>query len=202
MSSQETVLTSSSFAHSNARLEREQQLQEVTSTSAKSNASPSFLPDTPGAVSASNGPSRESGPPPAKPSPTVYHSWYDTEWGPTKVRLHTFLTGREASGAKPVAGLTASIILEVATIGYGREPVGFEVDAFGQANRRERIAYAINRVKKLQEAAQREKVQWDWEREERTERAKSGERLERLEGRSGRSGLGTGDTGGIIKSRL
>jgi len=141
--------------------------------------------------------SRESGPPPAKPSPTAYHTWYDTGWGPTNVRLHTFLTGREASGTKPVAGLTASIMLKVATIGYGHQPVGFEVDALGQANRRERIAYAINRVEKLQEAVQREKTRWDWEREERKEREK------RLKRGQERAGLGTGSgEGGIIKSRL
>lgn len=146
---------------------------------------------------ASSPSSRESGPPPAKPTPMAYHSWYDAEWGPTNVRLHTFLTGREGTGTKPVAGLTASIMLEVATIGYGHQPVGFEIDALGQANRRERIAYAINRVGKLQEAVGREKTGWDWEREERKEREK------RLRRGHERVGLGSGDrSGGIIKSRL
>lgn len=147
---------------------------------------------------ASSPSSRESGPPPAKPIPTAYHTWYDAEWGPTKVRLHTFLTGREVSGTKPVAGLTASIMLEVATIGYGRQPVDFEVDTFGQANRRERIAYAINRVEKLQEAVRRERTGWDWEREERKERAKRSRWGEQavLETGSGSGGMG------IVKSRL
>ena len=141
--------------------------------------------------------SGESGPPPAMPIPTAYHSWYDAEWGPTKVRLHTFLTGREASGTKPVAGLTASIMLEVATIGYGRQPADFEVDALGQANRRERIAYAINHVEKLQEAIRREKTGWDWEREERKEREKRSRRG------GVQAGLGTGsELGGIVKSQL
>lgn len=85
--------------------------------------------------------------------------------------------------------MTASIMLEVATIGYGCQPVDFEVDASGQASRRERVAYAITRVKKLQEAVRREKTGWDWEREERKERAKSSRR-------------GGSEPGGIVKSRL
>ena len=146
---------------------------------------------------ASSPSSRESGPPPAKPTPMAYHSWYDAEWGPTNVRLHTFLTGREATGTKPVAGLTASIMLEVATIGYGHQPVGFEIDGLGQANRRERIAYAINRVKTLQEAVRREKTRWDWEQEEQKECEKRSRR-----GRE-QAGFGSGNgSGGIIKSRL
>lgn len=113
------------------------------------------------------------------------------------MRLHTFLTGREVTGTKPIAGLTASIMLEVVTIGYGHQPVGFEVDALGQANRRERIAYAINRVGTLQEAVREEKARWDWEREEQKEREKRSRRdRERAGLRSG------GGSGGIIKSRL
>jgi coenzyme A diphosphatase NUDT7 len=127
----------------------------------------------------------------------AYHSWYDVEWGPTNVRLHTFLTGREATGTKPITGLTASIMLEVVTIGFGHQPVGFKVDALGQANRRERIAYAINRVEKLQEAVREEKTRWNWEREERKEREK------RSSWGQERAGLrGGGGSGGIIKSRL
>jgi hypothetical protein len=88
-------------------------------------------------------------------------------------------------------------MLEVAAIGYGHQPVGFEVDALGQANRRERIAYAINRVERLQEAVRREKTGWDWEREERKERGK------RSRWDQERAGLGTGGgSGGIVKSRL
>ena len=205
---QESVLTSSSSAHSNARFGQEQQQQKSSSVSAQSGPSPPSLPHSSGPMSnqhpsgqrkappelASSPSSRESGPPPAKPSPTEYHSYYDAEWGPTKVRLHTFLTGREASGTKPVAGLTASIVLEVAMIGYGRKPAGFEVDAPGQANRRERIGYGINRVEKLQEAVRMDKTRWDWEREERKQRSRRGEE---------RVGVGTsGEPGGIVKSRL
>jgi coenzyme A diphosphatase NUDT7 len=106
------------------------------------------------------------------------------------------MTGREAGGTKPVTGLTASIVLEVAMIGYRRKPVGFEVNALGQANRRERIAYAINRVEKLQEAVEKEKTQWDWGQEQRKEFAKRSRRGE---------GVGVasdGGRGGMTKSRL
>jgi len=201
------ILTPFFSAHSNVRLDPEQQ-QEPPSTSAQSDPSPPSLSDTSGSMAnvhpnsrreageVPSSPSLREIAPPAWPIPTAYHSWYDTEWGPTKVRLHTFLTGREAGGTKPVAGLTASIMLEVATIGYGRQPVGFEVDTPGQANRGERIAYAINRVKMLHEAVRREKTRWDWGREERKESAKRSRR--------GEAGLGTGggEPGGIIKSRL
>lgn len=93
-------------------------------------------------------------------------------WGPTSVRIHSFLTGRESSGTKPIAGLTASILLEVAQIGYGRAPEGFEADAPGQAGRRERIAWEMNRSKRFTEALKREGIRWDWKKEERREREK------------------------------
>lgn len=98
--------------------------------------------------------------------PVDYHTSRDMHWGPTVVRFHTFLSGREASGTKPITGLTAAILLEVAQIGYGRSPAGFEGDAPGQASRRERIAYAINRDKVLGDAARAEGEGWDWVREE------------------------------------
>jgi len=72
---------------------------------------------------------------------------------------------------KPVAGLTAAILIEVARISYGRDPV-FETNAVGQASRKERIAWAINRAKRLQEAVEKDDINWDWEREESIEREK------------------------------
>lgn len=113
-----------------------------------------------------------AGPPPPRINPTQYHTFHDMEWGPTKVRIHSFLTGRESSGTKPIAGLTASILLEVAQIGYGTAPEGFEVDAPGQAGRRERIAWEMNRAPRFIEALNREEIHWDWKREERREREK------------------------------
>ncbi|THU97257.1 hypothetical protein K435DRAFT_722017 [Dendrothele bispora CBS 962.96] len=44
-----------------------------------------------------------------------------------KLRMHRFLTGREAGGIKPVYGLTAAILIHVAQVGYKREP-DFEVE--------------------------------------------------------------------------
>ncbi|PVF98333.1 hypothetical protein CPB86DRAFT_784963 [Serendipita vermifera] len=112
------------------------------------------------------------GPPPPRVDLSEYHTFHDMPWGPTRVRIHSFLTGRESSGMKPIAGLTASILLEVAQIGYGVAPNGFEVDAPGQAGRKERIAWEMNRTKKFMDAVKREGIHWDWEREERKEREK------------------------------
>jgi hypothetical protein len=42
----------------------------------------------------------------------VYHSFSDYDWrklGP--VRMHRFLTGREAGGIKPIFGLTAYVVI-------------------------------------------------------------------------------------------
>jgi hypothetical protein len=36
-----------------------------------------------------------------------YYSYRDIKWGPSDVRMHRFLTGREEQGVKPVYGLTA-----------------------------------------------------------------------------------------------
>lgn len=113
-----------------------------------------------------------AGPPPPQTDLSTYHSYHDREWGPTRVRLHSFLTGREAEGMKPIAGLTASILLEVAQIGYGATPEGFEADAPGQAGRRERIAWQINRSTRFIDAIKREGIRWDWEKEERKEQQK------------------------------
>ena len=88
------------------------------------------------------------------------------------MRIHSFLTGRESSGTKPIAGLTASILLEVAQIGYGVAPEGFEVDAVGQASRRERIAWELSRAERFVEALKREEIHYNWKKEEKRERDK------------------------------
>ncbi|KZP09940.1 hypothetical protein FIBSPDRAFT_759195 [Athelia psychrophila] len=59
-------------------------------------------------------------------------------------RLHSFLTGREAGGTKPVFGLTAAMLIEVARIGYKREPE-FEVQPPNAPNGEERAAWALRR---------------------------------------------------------
>ncbi|KAL1706364.1 NUDIX hydrolase domain-like protein [Schizophyllum commune] len=58
------------------------------------------------------------------------------------IRMHRFLTGREAGGTKPVFGLTAAILIHTATIGYGRKP-DFEVNPPGAPSWRERIEWAL-----------------------------------------------------------
>ncbi|KAL1743746.1 NUDIX hydrolase domain-like protein [Schizophyllum fasciatum] len=59
-----------------------------------------------------------------------------------KVRMHRFLTGREAGGTKPVFGLTAAILIHAASIGYGRKPE-FELNPPGAPSWRERIEWAL-----------------------------------------------------------
>ncbi|TRM67761.1 NUDIX hydrolase domain-like protein [Schizophyllum amplum] len=58
------------------------------------------------------------------------------------VRMHRFLTGREAGGIKPVFGLTAAILIHAASIGYGRAP-DFEVNPPHAPSWRERIEWAL-----------------------------------------------------------
>ncbi|KAF7984722.1 hypothetical protein HWV62_11648 [Athelia sp. TMB] len=59
-------------------------------------------------------------------------------------RTHSFLTGREAGGTKPVFGLTAAMLIEVARIGYAREPE-FEVQPPNAPSGEERIVWALRR---------------------------------------------------------
>jgi len=71
-----------------------------------------------------------------------YHTSYDFKGTGPSFRLHKFLTGREAGGIKPVFGLTAAILIRVATIGYAREP-DFEVHSSEELSVEERIAWAL-----------------------------------------------------------
>jgi len=71
-----------------------------------------------------------------------YHTYKDIRYrgdDGRKVRIHSFLTGREAGGIKPVFGLTASILIDVAAIGYARPPL-FELEPPNAPSREERIA--------------------------------------------------------------
>ncbi|KIK99005.1 hypothetical protein PAXRUDRAFT_605341 [Paxillus rubicundulus Ve08.2h10] len=72
-----------------------------------------------------------------------YHTFTDLPWseGGT-VRLHRFLTGREAEGVKPIFGLTASILIKTATIGYGHAP-DFEVQPPNAPTSEQQIAHAL-----------------------------------------------------------
>ncbi|KAG8898843.1 hypothetical protein FRB99_007127 [Tulasnella sp. 403] len=86
-----------------------------------------------------------------------YHTYVDISWGKpdTHVRIHKFLTGREPN-MKPLVGLTAAILLCVASIGYGLPP--FDIEAPDQLSMKERIAYALSTVPILVEACKKEGI--------------------------------------------
>ncbi|KIJ69712.1 hypothetical protein HYDPIDRAFT_104323 [Hydnomerulius pinastri MD-312] len=72
-----------------------------------------------------------------------YHTSSDYPWSEGGlIRLHSFLTGREAEGVKPVFGLTASILIKTATVGYARLPT-FEVQPPNAPSSAQQIAHAL-----------------------------------------------------------
>ncbi|EIW61421.1 uncharacterized protein TRAVEDRAFT_162575 [Trametes versicolor FP-101664 SS1] len=91
-----------------------------------------------------------------------YHTYsdYASSTVPGKIRMHNFLTGREAGGTKPIYGLTAGILIKVATIGYGREPE-FEPYAPDEPNMQQRIAHALRHDPVFREAARAESIDPD-----------------------------------------
>ncbi|KIJ57297.1 hypothetical protein M422DRAFT_23355 [Sphaerobolus stellatus SS14] len=95
--------------------------------------------------------------PPKRP----YRTFRDVMLYGTPVRMHSFLTGREDEGVKPVSGLTASILVRVALIGYSQDPE-FELDAPGQISLEERVARALKENEKLKEACRAEGIDKDW----------------------------------------
>ncbi|KAG2142798.1 NUDIX hydrolase domain-like protein [Suillus bovinus] len=78
------------------------------------------------------------------PDPLIpYHTTMEWEWGGGgPVRLHSFLTGREADGVKPVFGLTASILIYIAVWGYRRAP-DFEFQPSNAPTQAQQIACAL-----------------------------------------------------------
>lgn len=41
-----------------------------------------------------------------------YHTYHDIDWrGKGQIRMHRFLTGREAGGTKPIFGFTACVLI-------------------------------------------------------------------------------------------
>ncbi|KAF9020089.1 hypothetical protein BDZ89DRAFT_1072469 [Hymenopellis radicata] len=96
-----------------------------------------------------------------------YHTYrdYDHRPGPDGVvrqfRIHSFLTGREAGGTKPVFGLTASILMEAAILGYGQPD--FEAQPPGAPTPEQRIAWTMLTVPAYREACEEEGVVVDWE---------------------------------------
>jgi coenzyme A diphosphatase NUDT7 len=133
-----------------------------------------------------------------------YHTYSDVPWPwlahPTNahsagraVRMHRFLTGREAGGIKPIYGLTAcvfpfcppppphgvlispnvwwssAILIRTAAIAYGRPPE-FPMQARGEPEINECVAWSLRHPgKRLEEALRREDVDAeraarDWDR--------------------------------------
>ncbi|KAF8727746.1 hypothetical protein AX14_007055 [Amanita brunnescens Koide BX004] len=78
------------------------------------------------------------------------------------IRGHSFLTGREAGGIKPIHGLTASILIRVAQIAYARRP-SFGVKAPGEPTMVRRIAWAMLSRPVYREAFDAEGVDVDWD---------------------------------------
>lgn len=78
------------------------------------------------------------------PDPSMpYHTTIEWEWsGGGPIRMHRFLTGREADGVKPVFGLTASILIYVAIWGYRRAP-DFEFQPPNAPTQAQQIAFAL-----------------------------------------------------------
>ncbi|KAJ7599091.1 NUDIX hydrolase domain-like protein [Mycena floridula] len=94
-----------------------------------------------------------------------YHTYTDWDYvgdGQRKIRMHRFLTGREAGGIKPVFGLTASILIHTAMIGYAREP-DFEVYPPRAPGWEERIAHGMLVHPVYREAAEKEGLKIDWD---------------------------------------
>ncbi|KZT70259.1 hypothetical protein DAEQUDRAFT_214953 [Daedalea quercina L-15889] len=90
-----------------------------------------------------------------------YHTYHDIDWrGKGTIRMHRFLTGREAGGTKPIFGFTAGVLIRVATIGYGKEP-DFDVYAPDQPSQEERIAYELRTNSPLRAACRREGIDPD-----------------------------------------
>ncbi|KAF8271688.1 NUDIX hydrolase domain-like protein [Lactarius quietus] len=91
--------------------------------------------------------------------------------GHRSVRMHRFLTGREAGGIKPVYGLTAAILIRTAAVAYGHLP-DFTVQARDEPELSERVAWSLRHpAKRLEEVMHEERFEaeraarlWDkWE---------------------------------------
>ncbi|KAH8999472.1 NUDIX hydrolase domain-like protein [Lactarius akahatsu] len=122
-----------------------------------------------------------------------YHTYSDVPWpwpwhshNPSTpreashraVRMHRFLTGREAGGIKPIFGLTAAILIRTAAVAYGHPP-DFPVQARNEPELSERVAWSLRHpAKRLEEAMHEESFEAEraaqmWEKWE-GERWKSG----------------------------
>ncbi|KAK2465862.1 hypothetical protein APHAL10511_001503 [Amanita phalloides] len=77
------------------------------------------------------------------------------------IRGHSFLTGREVGGIRPIIGLTAAILIRVAEIGFARSP-SFEVRAPGEPTMVRRMAWAVLSKPVYREACEAEGIEVDW----------------------------------------
>ncbi|KLO08645.1 hypothetical protein SCHPADRAFT_944291 [Schizopora paradoxa] len=88
-----------------------------------------------------------------------YYSYNDISWMPAgrriPIRMHRFLTGREAGGIKPVYGGTAAMMIRVASIAFRRSP-DFDVIAPGQPTMIDRIDYVLHNDPKFLKAKEDE----------------------------------------------
>ncbi|KAF8512128.1 hypothetical protein JB92DRAFT_340107 [Gautieria morchelliformis] len=96
-----------------------------------------------------------------KPLEQPYRVHEDILWHGRPVRMHRFLTGREAQGVKPIFGLTSAILIRTAQIGYARDPE-YELCAPGQASLEDRIAIAMQQQETLRKACRDEGIERDW----------------------------------------
>jgi 2-hydroxy-dATP diphosphatase / coenzyme A diphosphatase len=120
-----------------------------------------------------------------------YHTYHDHQWHGLAIRTHSFLTGREAEGVKPIYGMTScasflsdlhatqtdafivcaasttrilwirAILIRTAQIGYARHP-DFELYAPGQMNQDVRVANAMVKEESLRKACRDEGIEQDW----------------------------------------
>jgi len=89
-----------------------------------------------------------------------YYGYRDIPWAGGVVRMHRFLTGREAGGVKPVFGLTSwvvsdsivegrkradgwrAILIHAAMVGFAQNPT-FDLRAPGQKSMEERMVWEV-----------------------------------------------------------
>jgi coenzyme A diphosphatase NUDT7 len=112
-----------------------------------------------------------------------YHTTTDVPWEGDRnrtIRMHRFLTGREAGGTKPVYGLTAyvnfftclfdlcypaelsyrAIMIRTATIGFAQYPL-FELESPGQPSMSERMTWVFAKSGVFRKAARDEGIDPD-----------------------------------------
>ncbi|KAH7098676.1 NUDIX hydrolase domain-like protein [Auriculariales sp. MPI-PUGE-AT-0066] len=117
----------------------------------------------------------------SQPDPIPYHTYIDLAAGEgnSPMRMHSFLTGREDEGVKPVYGLTSAIMIHAARIAYAPRNPQFEVNAPGQLPNLTRVANAMRNDPILREAALAEGLGRVWGLE--STRGRGGQAIERLE---------------------